>query len=626
MKCLKCFAENDSSLRHCEKCGAPLPVIKWNNYFRKRIFFTVTVILLVCAGGFAYFFRDIVPPAFRIRETISSVDKETRVKRERAKQEGLEVKSKTAEKKRSAAQDTEKSFKDPKVIAGWVIITDPWGRQVNKFRSGLSGDGWLALPVRACYGGNKWHFQPDTGREAEISGGLWIPGDNVGLWHLAEDTGRFAGPELTAWNDRKPVSWSSLESDDRHDSIKLRPGRAEGFFVSSPLPDYIKETGIFVQSSRIVGWSFGQWPSKAYMWPGKTGTDLEYKTWIKYFYNITFANGREERFAMILAMQKERTATERLEAFIKGFRLQPKLPAKDTPHYLLPEEIIKQMRALITSAIRRGEGNSVVDILDSRALKNIEDITLLIDIVPVIARVHGFEAAIEEIEDSGRYITRGIEVPALNAMHLKLYQEWLQSLVSAGTAYEGWQAHNAAKTYYPDDPQIHLLGVELALLYADWVEAGRLLYMRDYPPEFQDRYKLLDSRIAEMRGQEGKIVINFTPGSNRIIISSAVNDTVRQNFLVDTGATTVTIPSSTAEALGLIVRGRHTLSTASGVVTVSEVTIDAIEINGWVEYGVRALVLDMPGQPGLGLLGLNYLGRFSMDLKTEEGILMLTPR
>ncbi len=60
--------------------------------------------------------------------------------------------------------------------------------------------------------------------------------------------------------------------------------------------------------------------------------------------------------------------------------------------------------------------------------------------------------------------------------------------------------------------------------------------------------------------------------------------------------------------------------------TASEVIIDAIEIDGWVEYDIRALVLDIPDRPGLGLLGLSYLGRFRMDLKTDEGTLLLTPQ
>ena len=36
--------------------------------------------------------------------------------------------------------------------------------------------------------------------------------------------------------------------------------------------------------------------------------------------------------------------------------------------------------------------------------------------------------------------------------------------------------------------------------------------------------------------------------------------------------------------------------------------------------------LDIPDQPDLGLLGLNYLENFRMDVRTEEGLLLLEPR
>jgi clan AA aspartic protease (TIGR02281 family) len=204
-------------------------------------------------------------------------------------------------------------------------------------------------------------------------------------------------------------------------------------------------------------------------------------------------------------------------------------------------------------------------------------------------------------------------------------------MVSARAVDEGWQAYTAAKTYYPDDAYIHLLGVELQLLNGNWEEAEHLLYMRDYPEAFQDRYEILARRISEMKGQEGKIVISFPQGSTKIPVTAAINETLYQDFVVDTGASMISIPSSTADALGLEIvqgdhRNQHRVSTVGGVVTAGEVIIDAIEIDGWVEYDVRALVIDIPDRPGLGLLGLNYLGRFQMDLKTEEGILSLSPR
>ncbi|TNF53334.1 TIGR02281 family clan AA aspartic protease, partial [bacterium] len=270
-----------------------------------------------------------------------------------------------------------------------------------------------------------------------------------------------------------------------------------------------------------------------------------------------------------------------------------------------------------------------IDILSSQVLKSIGDIDVLMIVVTAIVDNQGFEAAISEIEDSGRYITLQVErdVPEVDKLHAQLYQDWLQSLVSAGEIIEGLRVYNAAIVYYPDDPYIHLLGVELTLLNEYLDEAERMLYMRNYPPDLQDRYQLLAIRIAEMKRQEGKIVIRFPRESSRITLTATVNNSFDQDFVVDTGATVVTIPSSTADALGLMILNRQrTLTTASGVETAMEVKIDEIEIDGWVEYDIRALVLDLPGQPGMGLLGINYLNRFQMDLKPEEGTLLLTPR
>ena len=82
---------------------------------------------------------------------------------------------------------------------------------------------------------------------------------------------------------------------------------------------------------------------------------------------------------------------------------RPKLAPGDTPLYLLPEEIIKQIRVLVNNALHSGNGSRVIDILNSQILKRIGDISLLMSVVPAIVDDRGFEAAISEIEDSGRF-------------------------------------------------------------------------------------------------------------------------------------------------------------------------------------------------------------------------------
>ncbi|GBE03593.1 hypothetical protein BMS3Abin09_00510 [bacterium BMS3Abin09] len=583
----------------------------------------VIVLLLACVSAFAYYFV----PSGPISGSISYVEKGNNNKLKKRASRLRADKKRTAAK---TAKESSKELKIPKeVITGWVTIVDPWGGEINKFRAGLAGDGWLALPARACLGGNAWYFESDSGREAGISGGLWVKGDKVGLWHLVNVPGSYDGPGIASWNENESVSWKSIESANVYHSIKLYPGLTEGFFISTSLPDNIDESGVFIQNDMIVGWSFGGTSGKGFMWPGNAEKPLEYRTLVKYFYDITFANGREEKFARALSIKQDNMVLVQLASFIEGFKLRPKLLLEDTPDHLLPEAIIKRMRVIVINAMHRDEGSKVVDMLSSQTLRQINDIGLFIDLVPVIDSVQGFETAINAIEDTGAYIVQqlGREVPELNSLHRHLYQDWLKSLLSDGEEDRGSQIYTEAKYFYPDDPDIHLLGVELKLLSGDWEGAERLLYMKNYPSAFQIRFELLASRISEMKGEEEKIVIRFKRGSNKIMVTAAVNGSVNQDFMVDTGATIVTIPSSTADKLGLdVVHGQNMISTVGGPVKAGEVIIDAIEIDGWVEYNVRAFVVDIPDQPGLGLLGLNYLGRFQMDLKPEEGTLLLSPR
>jgi clan AA aspartic protease (TIGR02281 family) len=91
----------------------------------------------------------------------------------------------------------------------------------------------------------------------------------------------------------------------------------------------------------------------------------------------------------------------------------------------------------------------------------------------------------------------------------------------------------------------------------------------------------------------------------------------------------VTIPMSTAERLGLAVDERNPqrrVFTAGGVKYAPEVNLSSITVEGWEINNVKALVLDLPDQSELGLLGLNYLRRFHMVINTERGTLLLEPR
>jgi len=180
-----------------------------------------------------------------------------------------------------------------------------------------------------------------------------------------------------------------------------------------------------------------------------------------------------------------------------------------------------------------------------------------------------------------------------------------------------------------DEVELHLFAVRLVLSDRDWAEAERLLHSRNYPSSLQVQVADIDQEIQELKGQEGQIVIRFTPGASNIPVRATLNGQVSLDFLIDTGASTVTIPSAAVRSLGIptdTVKSKRQVYTAGGVVTAREVILDSIEIDGWSVQRVKALVLDIPRRPGLGLLGLNYLDRFNVDMRPEEGLLTLTPR
>jgi len=138
----------------------------------------------------------------------------------------------------------------------------------------------------------------------------------------------------------------------------------------------------------------------------------------------------------------------------------------------------------------------------------------------------------------------------------------------------------------------------------------------------------LNAKIQKNENGTEKIMIRFSPDSGQIRAKGVLNNRLNQNFAIDTGASMVTIPSAAAKALGLDIRSapRRRVVTAGGVIEAPEVMLDAVEFNGWVEYDVVAYIIDLPEQVGLGLLGLNYLNRFRMDVNTASGELTLEPR
>lgn len=113
-------------------------------------------------------------------------------------------------------------------------------------------------------------------------------------------------------------------------------------------------------------------------------------------------------------------------------------------------------------------------------------------------------------------------------------------------------------------------------------------------------------------------------GNGHFTAEGRVNGS-RVRFLVDTGATLVTLPAAEALRLGIDYRkGQQVVSqTANGRVLVYRVRLDSVAVGPMVLTAVDAVVHDSPGLD-IALLGMSFLNR--TEMRREGANLTLTKR
>ena len=621
--CPQCRIKNPIESDICYNCGASLHEHETPAKKTGRPWLAVVVFVLFVVGVLYFYYRpDSTPPPPSKSNLISKIEPVTPPPAQTSVPEKASVVK--------AVTETEADTEQINIPVGLLRIRDVSGHLLSEIMVPVVGGGWVALPTRESIGGSSWVLQMSSGGPQTIEGGIINDLDQISLWRIPEDQS-LESPALFPWSAGKPLTWLALRSQDPPEPLEIGGIGRQGNFDRGSLPGGINDPGVFIQDGRVVGWTFGDFIDGAFLWTGDVGRNLKPEIRVDDYYRLTFANGREEEFVRALAMGDDYSSLDRLAAFARAFRIDPRLSADRTPDYLKPEAVISQMRLLLARAVQEGFGFQAASYFDAEVLAQAEDISLMSEVVILTAERLGLEEAVNltenVIEDLEPKSNR--EKTQLNELHSGLYQNWLNALLESGDIQDAWRVYERGGRQRPDDLDIHLFGVKLALTEDDWETAERLLAAKDYPPALRDQARSLQSQISELKGQQGKILIRFAPGTRQIPVTASINQATSQEFIVDTGASMVTIPFSTARILGIVIsvrNPRRKIFTASGELVVPEVVLDSITIEGYETYNVRALVMDIPNQPGLGLLGLNYLRRFRMDLNTDDGLLMLAPK
>ena len=617
--CPQCSIKNPIESDICYNCGASLheaPVSK-----KSRSWIPATIVIL-CAVGLFYFFY-----IYSNRASSSPSEKKpVAAQKALPKREPLPLPEKASFAKAGPADEAE-PFTIP---IGLLQIRDIVGNLVSETTVPVVGGGWVAIPTRQTVGGYNWVLQLDTGFRQTIEGGIVNDLEQISLWRIREDQ-IIDSPNLYPWSANTPLTWMALISADPPERIDIGAVTAQGNFMKGAVSGDINEAGVFIQKGRVVGWTFGDQNPGAFLWTGDDGRSLKADIRVDDYYRLSFANSREEEFLKALALGDEFSNMDRLEAFARAFRFEPRLLPDQTPDHLKPEAVISQLRLALSRAAQESSSDQAAAYFDADILVQAGDIPLMLDVVGLTVESNDQEDAINLMETVTEVIAPkdDQEKTRLNELHSGLYQSWLNELIETGDIQEGWQVYARGGQQLPNDLDIYLFGVKLALAEGDWETAERLLTAREYPSVMGSEVRGLQSVINELKGQESMIVIRFAPGTRQIPVTASLNRDIAQDFIVDTGASMVTIPFSTVRALGIVIsvrNPRRKVYTASGELYAPEVVLDSVTLEGYEVNNVKALVMDLPNQANVGLLGLNYLRRFRMDLNSDEGVLMLAPK
>ncbi len=154
--------------------------------------------------------------------------------------------------------------------------------------------------------------------------------------------------------------------------------------------------------------------------------------------------------------------------------------------------------------------------------------------------------------------------------------------------------------------------------WAAWLIALALLFFvfqdylnQQYNPNVEPSIKLTSTGRAEVTLQQNK--------QGHYVVNGQINE-ISVTFLLDTGATQVSIPATVADQLNLPNLGQTRVQTANGSVTVYQTKIDQLSIGNIFLYNVPANI-NPAMQSNEILLGMSALKRIEFQQTGQQLIL-----
>lgn len=614
MVCRRCRTANSDSSVYCSQCGSPL-VRRPTDTKRGIPWYGAAIgVVVLLAAGFIlsglFSRRGPAPvPGIVAPDTTRG-------------EEPVQV--------REASRGDDR---DLRIDFGEVLVFDSRGAEVSRAAVPVVGEGWFALPLSALFGGAALEYHghgPDDHGAVPVAQGLWAAGEPIALWRIERGSKAENGSiDLRPWRQTLPLEWHAIAAEGGAYRVDAGPAVRRTISAGIALPFETRQPGFFVQDGRVVGWTFGGGMETGYLWTGQPGGGPEPNVSAEELMGAIVAPSREAAFARAMSMGGASPAAEKLRALAAAFDQVPLLAAQDLPPRLRAEVVTREMHALATGLIRTGGARDVMAVLNPYVLAEAGDPELVKDVVLAVAAGEDYNKAVRYLE---RLKTSLAALPnatralaGIDAFHGRLYKDWIREIVEKGGYYSGESAYEEARRTFPGDAEIHLLGVEVALAADDHERAEERLKAREYQGTAKTWADKLAARL-QAHEESQTVVVRFGPRDQQIRLDATINGMRRQEFIVDTGANTSSIPSSAVRALGIKIDDSTQVvgvATAGGVGLAYKVALDSVEIEGFIVRNLEVLVIDLPYDDDTGLLGLDFLRNFRYEIDNSQGTLLL---
>ncbi len=512
----------------------------------------------------------------------------------------------------------------PPVTWGWVTVTDPYGLSLGKIAGAATAGGWLALPRVQLLGAIRVRFREGMAGEATLVEGAFRRGDPISLWRLEPIPDGESMP-LARWDSQQAL----FLVDPTGRQVEWEPRGAMqriGDFLRGEIDQ--DEPRVLTQDGAIVGWVPGHPFGGAWLWAGPDEDRLSGAS-LTHFQEAEFEGGKIAHARRLLDTELDDLAA--LLSLDESVARPATLAADEIPDVYRRPQLTRATRDRLLRGVNSTLPGSYFDAVGLDALMWLEGPELCAIWLSLALR-DGRVDRLARAVDAGDVLRRMVGAdPAFDtALDLlpDLFVTGAESCRSLGLTADAIEWIVAGRNRYPEDDALRLLDAERLLDAGDLNSCAEQLEREVARSDLKLLRQGLLNRLKLERRAEGRVWIEFTPGSS-VIEATALIGGVPIDFVIDTGASATSIPTSMLGPLGITIdenTPRQQVRTASDEFEAPVVALPPVNLQGAVVDGMRATVLDLPGQPGTGLLGLDFLGRFRIDLDIEKGWLLLEPR